>query len=312
MIETSVIVSLFLAGLAVLVIIKTAVIVPQQQAYVVENLGKYSRTLTAGFSILIPFIERVAYKHSLKEVALDIPQQTCITRDNVSVAVDGILYLQVIDPQQASYGITDFVFAVSQLAQTTMRSEIGKMDLDKTFEERQAINQKIVEELDQAASIWGVKTLRYEIRNINPPRDIIEAMEKQMRAEREKRAAILISEGDRDAKINRAEGDKRETILQSEAVKAQEINVAEGEAQAILLKAEATAKGLELVGQALEKSGGDKAMSLTIAQEYVEQFGKLAQTSNTLVIPANLSELGGILAASTKVVKAVNGAEAPR
>lgn len=305
MLETGLIVSLFIAGLAVLVIVKTAVIVPQQQAYVIENLGKYSRTLTAGFSLLIPFIERVAYKHSLKEQALDIAKQTAITRDNVTVGVDGVLYLQVIDAKLASYGVNDFVWAVVQLAQTTMRSEIGKMDLDKTFEERQSINLNIVKEIDDAASAWGVKTLRYEIRNIEPPRDIIEAMEKQMRAEREKRADILRSEGQRDAKINVAEGEKRETILQSEATKEQEINVAQGEAKAILLKAEATAKGLELVAAALENAGGEKAMALRIAEDYVTQFGKLAQQSNTLVIPANLSDLGGMLAAATKVVEKV-------
>lgn len=300
--DTGLLIALSIAALAILIIVKTAVIVPQQQAYVIENLGKYSRTLRAGFSILIPFVEKVAYKHNLKEEALDIGQQICITKDNVTVQVDGILYLQVIDPERASYGVTDYEFAVSQLAQTTMRSEIGKMDLDKTFEERQTINQKIVDELDKAASAWGVKTLRYEIRNIDPPRDIIESMEKQMRAEREKRAEILTSEGDRDAKINRAEGDKRETILQSEAVKQQQINEAQGEAQAILLKARATAEGIALVAKSLAEEGGDKAMALRVAEDYVHQFGELAKAGNTLVIPANLSDVAGMIATATTVI----------
>ena len=223
--------------------------VPQQNAYVIENLGKYSRTISAGFHILVPFVERVAYKHSLKELAADIPEQICITRDNVQVGVDGVLYLQVLDPQRASYGIGNYGFAISQLAQTTLRSEIGKIELDRTFEERAAINASIVSELDKASAPWGVKVLRYEIKNINPPQDVLSAMEKQMRAEREKRAVVLESEGRRDAAINTAEGEKQKVIKQSEASRQQQINEAEGEAQAILAVATATAEGLQRVAR---------------------------------------------------------------
>ena len=237
-------VALAIAIVVILIIFKTAVIVPQQQAYVIESLGKYSRTLRAGFHILIPFIEKSAYKHSLKELALDIPEQVCITKDNVQVGVDGVLYMQVMDPERASYGITDFAFAISQLAQTTLRSEIGKIDLDRTFEERGSINANVVSELDKASDPWGVKVLRYEIKNINPPHDVLTAMEKQMRAEREKRAVVLTSEGERDAKINEAEGEKQRVIKESEAAKQQQINEAQGEAEAILAVATATAEGL--------------------------------------------------------------------
>jgi regulator of protease activity HflC (stomatin/prohibitin superfamily) len=246
-------VALAIAIVVILIIFKTAVIVPQQSAYVIESLGKYSRTMRAGFHILIPFIETAAYKHSLKELAFDIPEQVCITRDNVQVGVDGVLYLQVMNPERASYGITDFAFAISQLAQTTLRSEIGKIDLDRTFEERGMINANVVSELDKASDPWGVKVLRYEIKNINPPHDVLSAMEKQMRAEREKRAVILTSEGERDAKINEAEGEKQRVIKESEAAKQQQINEAEGEAAAILAVAAATAEGLQRVGQALTR-----------------------------------------------------------
>ena len=226
--DTGLIVAFVVAVLAIIVVIKTAVIVPQQGAYVVENLGKYSRTLMAGFHILIPFLDRVAYKHTLKEQAIDVEEQICITSDNVQVGVDGVLYLQVMDARNASYGIGDYLFAIAQLAQTTLRSEIGQIELDKTFEERSHINLRIVEELDKASDAWGVKVLRYEIKNINPPADVVSAMEKQMRAEREKRATVLQSEGDRDAKINEAEGEKRRVIKESEAVKEQQINEAQG------------------------------------------------------------------------------------
>ena len=244
---------------AIVVVAKTATIVPQQQAYVIENLGKYSRTLRAGFHILIPFVERVAYKHSLKEIAIDVAEQVCITKDNVQVGMDGVLYLQVLDAERASYGITDYVFAISQLAQTTLRSEIGKIDLDRTFEERTMINASVVSELDMASDPWGVKVLRYEIRNINPPHDVIEAMEKQMRAEREKRAVILESEGVRDAQINRAEGEKQRVIKESEAKREQQMNEAEGESQAIRAVAAATAEGLRSVAAALNEPGGAEA-----------------------------------------------------
>ncbi|MXZ71068.1 MAG: paraslipin, partial [Acidobacteria bacterium] len=264
--EAGLIVALVLAGAAIVVIVKTAVVVPQQNAYIVENLGKYSRTLESGFAILIPFVERVAYRHSLKERAVDVEEQICITADNVQVGVDGVLYLQVMDARKASYGIGNYLFAISQLAQTTLRSEIGKIELDRTFEERSHINLRVVEELDEASNPWGVKVLRYEIKNINPPHDVLSAMEKQMRAEREKRATILQSEGERDAKVNQAEGEKQRVIKESEAAKQQQINEAEGEAAAILAVAEATAEGLKKVAEALNSEGGDKAMQLRVAE----------------------------------------------
>ena len=296
-------VSIATAIVVILIIFKTAVVVPQQSAYVIESLGKYSRTLRAGFNILIPFIERAAYKHSLKELAYDIPEQVCITNDNVQVGVDGVLYLQVMDPERASYGITDYAFAISQLAQTTLRSEIGKIALDRTFEERGMINANVVEELDKASDPWGVKVLRYEIKNINPPHDVLSAMEKQMRAEREKRAVILTSEGERDAKINEAEGEKQRVIKESEASKQQQINEAEGEAAAILAVATATAEGLQRVGAALIREGGDAAMQLRVAESYITQFGNLAQEGNTLVVPANLTDLSSMIALATTIAK---------
>ncbi len=295
-------VSIAAAVVVVLVIFKTAVVVPQQSAFVVESLGKYSRTLRAGFHILIPFIETSAYKHSLKELAYDIPEQICITNDNVQVGVDGVLYIQVMDPERASYGITDFAFAISQLAQTTLRSEIGKIALDRTFEERSSINANVVAELDKASDPWGVKVLRYEIKNINPPQDVLSAMEKQMRAEREKRAVILTSEGVRDAKINEAEGEKQHVIKQSEAAKQQQINEAEGEAEAILSVAKATAGGLHLVANALMNEGGEAAMKLRIAEAYVQQFGNLAKEGNTLVVPANLSDMTSMIALASNII----------
>jgi regulator of protease activity HflC (stomatin/prohibitin superfamily) len=292
-----------LAVLAVIVIWRTATVVPQQSAYVIENLGKYSRTLQAGFHILIPFVERVAYRHTLKEQALDVPEQICITRDNVQVGVDAILYLQVLDPHLASYGITNYGFAIAQLAQTTLRSEIGKIELDRTFEARATINANIVTELDKASGAWGVKVMRYEIKNISPPKDILSAMEKQMRAEREKRAVVLTSEGERDAKINEAEGDKQRVIKASEANKQQQINEAEGQAAAILAVATATASGLRSVGAALSERGGIEAMQLRIGEEYVRQFGKLAKQSTTLVIPGQLSDLASVVAMATSIVR---------
>ena len=293
-------VGFFVVAIIVL-LAKLAVIVPQQNGYIVENLGKYSRTLQAGFHILIPFIEKVAYKHSLKERAVDIAEQVCITRDNVQVGIDGVLYLQVMDPRRASYGIADYVFGISQLAQTTLRSEIGKIDLDRTFEERAAINANVVSELDKASAPWGVKVLRYEIRNINPPADVLQAMEKQMRAEREKRAVVLTSEGERDAQINQAEGEKQRVIKESEAAKTQQINEAEGEATAILKVAEATAEGLKKVAQAVSTEGGHQAMQLRIAEDYVTKFGELGKSSNTLVVPANLTDVSSMIALATKV-----------
>ena len=289
--------------LVVMVIAKTAIVVPQQSAYVVEYLGKYRKTIKAGFHLLIPFVERVAYKHNLKESAVDIQEQICITRDNVQVGVDGVLYLKVLDAERASYGIGDYIFAIGQLAQTTLRSEIGKIDLDRTFEERGTINTSVVMELDKASDPWGVKVLRYEIKNINPPQDVLSAMEKQMRAEREKRAVILKSEGERDAKINAAEGGKQQVIKESEAAKQQKINEAEGEAEAILSVSTATAEGLRRVAIALETAGGDKAMQLRIAEQYIEEFGRLAKTGNTFVVPSNLSDIASMIALATGIAK---------
>jgi regulator of protease activity HflC (stomatin/prohibitin superfamily) len=286
-----------------IVIFQTAVIVPQQFAYVVERLGRFSRKLEAGFHILIPFIDNVRYRHSLKEAAIDIPEQICITRDNVQVGVDGILYLKVIDPVRASYGIDDYVFAIIQLAQTTLRSEIGQIELDRTFEERSHVNVQVVSELDKATEPWGVKVLRYEIKNIVPPKDIIAAMEKQMRAEREKRALILSSEGQREAAINTAEGEKQQVIKASEATKQQQINEAEGQAHAILAVAKATSEGIREIAASVSAPGGNEAMQLRIAEAYVEQFGNLAKTGTTMIIPAELSSVASMVATATEVFR---------
>lgn len=292
-----------LALVVLIVIAKTAIIVPQQSAYVIEMLGRYRTTYQAGFYVLIPFIQRVAYKHSLKEEAVDIPEQICITRDNVQVGVDGVIYMQVLDARLASYGITNFRFAISQLAQTTLRSEVGKLDLDRTFEERAAINASVVAELDKASDAWGVKVLRYEIRNINPPGDVLGAMEKQMRAEREKRAIVLTSEGERDAVINAAEGAKQRVVLESEAARQQQINEAEGEAQAILSIANATADGLRAIAASVAAPGGEDALRLRIAEQYVGEFGKLAQRGNTFVVPANMTDLASMITLATSMIK---------
>lgn len=302
MFDIGLVVAMLLAGLAGLTLYKCAVIVPQQNAFVVEKLGRYSRTLHSGFALLVPFIDRVAYRHTLKEHAIDVPEQICITNDNVQVGVDGVLYMQVMDAAKASYGIGDYQFAIIQLAQTTLRSEIGKIVLDKTFEERSAINLRVVQELDQASNPWGVKVLRYEIRNINPPADVLRAMEKQMRAEREKRATILDSEATRDARINEADGEKQQVIKESEATRQRQINEAEGEAAAILAVASATAEGLTKVAEALNAEGGDKAMQLRVAEDYLERFGNLAKESTTMILPANLTDIGSMLAAATSVV----------
>ena len=269
--------AVFLTFLAIIILAKTAVIVPQQTAFVVERLGRYSSTLNAGFHLLIPFMDVARYKHTLKEVAIDVPEQICITRDNVQVSVDGVLYIKVLDPERASYGITDYRFAISQLAQTTLRSEIGKIELDRTFEERTNINVQVVNELDKASSPWGVKVLRYEIRNITPPKDVLNAMEKQMRAEREKRAVILASEGERDAVINAAEGDKQQVIKASEARKQQQINEAEGQASAILAIANATAEGIRKIAEANQVPGGYEAVQLRVAEQYIQEFGELGE-----------------------------------
>ena len=305
-----------IAFVVVIVVAKSSAVVPQQSAFVIENLGKYSRTLQAGFHILLPFVERIAYKHSLKEQALDVAEQVCITRDNVQVAVDAVLYMQVLDPHLASYGITNYLFAIGQLAQTTLRSEIGKIELDRTFEARGTINANVVAELDKASVAWGVKVMRYEIKNITPPKDVLSAMEKQMRAEREKRAAVLNAEGirqsqiltadgDKQGTVLRAEGDKQRVIKASEANKQQQINEAQGQAAAILAVASATAEGLRQVGAALSDRGGIEAMQLRIGEEYVRQFGKLAKESTTLVVPGNLSDLASIVTMATSIVRKI-------
>jgi regulator of protease activity HflC (stomatin/prohibitin superfamily) len=296
-------VMLMLAVLVVFVIARTAVVVPQQSAFVVERLGKYRGTLSAGFHILVPFIDVVRYRHSLKETAIDIPAQVCITRDNVQVHVDGVLYLQVLNAELASYGVSDYLFAITQLAQTALRSEMGKIDLDRTFEERANINVALVNELDKATEPWGIKVLRYEIKNITPPADVLAAMEKQMRAEREKRATVLTSEGNRDAAINLAEGEKQQVIKASEAKRQQQVNEAEGAASAILAIANATAEGLRTVADAIQKPGGYEAMQLRVAEQYVSRFGELAKAGNTLVLPANLSDVGSMIALAMNVIR---------
>ena len=293
------------AVLAIITLVNTARIVPQKSAYIVERLGKYSRTLKAGFHILTPFMDRVAYKHSLKEVAVDVPPQMCITRDNIAVEVDGVLYMQVLDPVKASYGIENFLFASTQLSQTTMRSEIGKLELDKTFEERDAINAAIIQAVDKASDPWGIKITRYEIKNIHPPQSVRDALEKQMRAEREKRATIYESEGTRQAKINVAEGVKQEAIAYSEGEKMKRINEAEGLAKEIELVAIATAEGIRKISEAIEMPGGKDAVNLRVAEQYIGEFGKLAQEGNTLIIPSNLSDVGGMVAAATSLIKKV-------
>lgn len=297
------IILIVLVVFALAVFAKTIRIVPQKQAYIIEKLGKYSTTLVAGFHILVPFIDKVAYRHTLKEQAVDVPPQSCITRDNIAVEVDGILYMQVFDPKRASYGIDNYRFAATQLAQTTMRSVMGKLDLDKTFEERETINSVIVEAVDKASDPWGVKVTRYEVKNILPPQSIKDAMEKQMRAEREKRATIAESEGDRQAKINRAEGFKKETIAHSEGEKQKRINEAEGRAVEIERVAEATAKGIREIALAINERGGTNAVNLRIAEQYLNEFGKLAKTNNSIIIPSNLSDIAGMIKAAANVIK---------
>jgi len=299
----SVIVILALAILVLIILAKTALVVPQQSAYVVERLGRYAGTLEAGFHILTPFVDVVRYKHSLKERAVDIPEQVCITRDNVQVGVDGVLYLKILNAERASYGISDYLFAIAQLAQTNLRSEIGKIDLDKTFEERANINIAVVGELDKASESWGVKVLRYEIKNINPPQDVLSAMEKQMRAEREKRAVILTSEGVRDAAINSAEGEKQKAIKASEGRKQQQINEAEGQAEAILSIATATAEGIRRIAESIQNPGGFQAVQLRVAEQYIQQFGNLAKAGNTLIVPSTLSDVGSVIAMAMNIIR---------
>jgi regulator of protease activity HflC (stomatin/prohibitin superfamily) len=300
---------IFLVLLVLIILAKTAVVVPQQSAFVIERLGKYAGTLQAGFHILTPFVDVIRYKHSLKEQAIDIPEQICITRDNVQVAVDGILYLKVLNPERASYGISDYQFAIRQLAQTTLRSEVGKIDLDKTFEERTTINSSVVSELDKATEPWGVKVLRYEIKSITPPQDILSAMEKQMRAEREKRATILNSEAGRESAINTAEGEKQKAIKASEAVRQKQINEAEGKASEILAIANATAEGIRKVAESINEPGGFEAVQLRVAEQYVREFGNIAKTGNTLVVPANLSDASAMISTAMTIIRKSTGSE---
>ncbi|MCL2340549.1 MAG: paraslipin [Proteobacteria bacterium] len=287
---------LIFAAFVVVVLVKTAVVVDQQYEYVIERLGKYRTTLEAGFHILIPFFDRVAYKRSLKEEAIDIPAQACITADNVSMQIDGCLYLQVVNSRLSAYGIDNYHYAVAQLAQTSLRSAIGRITLDNTFEARELLNRQVVEVLDEASQNWGVKVLRYEIKDIQPPRSVLDAMEKQMRAEREKRAEIAKSEGERQAMINRAEGERAEAIARSEGEKTRRINEAEGQAQEILKVAEATAEGIRQVAAALSAPGGQDAANLEVAKKYLDQFGKLAKENNTMILPANLTDVSSMVA----------------
>ena len=285
-----------LVAFVVVVLVKTAVVVPQRNEYVVERLGKYRTTLGAGFHILIPFFDKVAYRRNLKEEPIDIPAQSCITADNVSMQVDGVLYLQVINAQQSAYGVQDYRYAAIQLAQTSLRSAIGKIQLDRTFEARETLNMQVVEALDEASQNWGIKVLRYEIKDIEPPRTVLEAMEKQMRAEREKRAEIFRSEGERQALINLAEGQKMKMI-----------NEADGRAQEILRVAEATAEGIRRVAESLSLPGGQEAASLEVAKKYLDEFGKLAKENNTMILPGNLTDVAGMVATAMSAIRQSGG-----
>jgi len=292
-----------IAFFALIIILSTAKVVPQRSAFIVERLGKYQRTLQAGFTLLVPFVDRIRYRHTLKEQAIDVASQTCITKDNIAVEVDGILYLQVIDPAKASYGIDNYKFASIQIAQTTMRSVIGKLELDRTFEERDVINSSIVDAVDKASDPWGVKVTRYEVKNIAPPQSIKDAMEKQMRAEREKRAMIAESEGMMQSKINVAEGDKQELIKRSEGEKMRKINEAEGKAAEIEFVAKATANGIRNIALAINEKGGKEAVNLRIAEQYLLEFGKLAKQNNTMIIPSNMADIASIISTATSVIK---------
>ena len=291
------------AVISIILLIKTAVVVPQRSEYIIERLGKYSKSLSAGFHILVPFLDKIAYKRSLKEEVMDIPSQDCITTDNVSVSIDGLLYIQVIDSKLSAYGIADYRFAASQLAQTSLRSVIGKIELDRTFEERDSLNQQVVSAIDEAAQNWGVKVLRYEIKDITPPQSVMDAMEKQMRAEREKRASIATSEGDRQSRINRAEGLKKEAIEVSEGEKQKRINEAEGQAKEIELIAQATAEGIKKVAESLSMAGGETAANLRVAEKYIAEFGNLAKENNTMIIPSNMGDISAMVATTMSVLE---------
>ncbi len=301
-----------LAAIVIILLIKTAVVVPQRSEFIIERLGKYSKTLSAGFHILVPFLDKVAYKRSLKEEVMDIPSQDCITTDNVSVSVDGVLYLQVIDSKLSAYGIDNYYLAASQLAQTSLRSVIGRIELDRTFEERESLNQQVVTAIDEAAQNWGVKVLRYEIKDITPPQSVMDAMEKQMKAEREKRASIATSEGDRQSRINRAEGLKKEAIEVSEGEKQKRINEAEGQAKEIELVAEATADGIRKIALSLDHAGGETAANLRIAEKYIAEFGNLAKENNTMIIPANMGDISSMVATVMSVLGQAKQATSPQ
>lgn len=302
-VEFGTIVSIGLTVVIIIAIVQGARVVPQKQAFVVERLGKYARTLDAGFHVLIPFVERVTARHSLKEQVIDVPSQICITRDNISIEIDGVLFMQVMDPVKATYGVDNYLFAARQLAQTTLRSEIGKMELDRSFEERECINANIIDALDKASAPWGLKILRYEISSINPPQSVKDALEKQMRAERERRAQVAMSEGEREARINVAEGHKQETIKQSEALKLKQINEAEGKAREIELLAQATAEGITRIARAIDAPGGREAVNLRVAEQYVKEFGRLASTNNTMIIPASVGDVGGMVATLGRILQ---------
>ncbi|MBU6491710.1 MAG: SPFH/Band 7/PHB domain protein [Burkholderiales bacterium] len=301
-------VALIIFVIAVLIVVRSVKIVPQQHAWVVERLGRYHATLTPGLSIVVPFIDRVAYKHVLKEIPLDVPSQVCITKDNTQLQVDGVLYFQVTDAMKASYGSSNFVSAITQLSQTTLRSVIGKMELDKTFEERTHINQSVVDSLDEAAANWGVKVLRYEIKDLTPPKEILHAMQAQITAEREKRALIASSEGKRQEQINLANGAREAAIQKSEGERQAFINRAQGEASAILAVAEANAQAIQKIANAIQTRGGMDAVNLKVAEQYVGAFGNLAKTGNTLIVPGNLSDISGMVAAALKIVRGSDSA----
>ena len=294
---------LVLAALAAIIIVTGVRVVPQQSAFVVERLGKFHIALQAGVSYIVPFVDKIAYRHTLKEQTIDIPEQVCITRDNVQVGVDGVIFVQVFDPKMASYGISNYMVYIVQLSQTTMRSEVGKIDLDKTFEERTLINSAIVSAINEASRTWGVKILRYEIKNIVPPKTVLIAMEKQMQAEREKRASILQSEGEKQSAINVAEGQKQKVVLESEAVRQKQINEASGQAEAIRAVANATADGVKAVAEAVQSKGGMEAVQLRVAEKLVEQFGNLAKQGTTLILPANFGDISSMIATAMSVVK---------
>ncbi|OZI43552.1 paraslipin [Bordetella genomosp. 5] len=303
MLDISTIVLLVVLLLALIIIVKAIAIVPQQHAWVVERLGKFDRVLSPGAGFVIPFIERVAYKHSLKEIPLDVPSQVCITRDNTQLQVDGVLYFQVTDPMRASYGSSNYILAITQLSQTTLRSVIGKLELDRTFEEREFINSTIVASLDEAALNWGVKVLRYEIKDLTPPNEILRAMQAQITAEREKRALIAASEGRRQEQINIATGEREAAIARSEGEKQAQINKAQGEAAAVVAIAEANARAIAQVGEAVKLPGGMEAVNLKVAEQYVDAFAKVAKEGNTLIVPSTLSDMGGLVASAMSIVK---------